>query len=100
MSILYRPFLNWFDFSYKISTLISLNLILLALTIALTIHARFVIILKLDNYKISLLASHIIAFTIIGIIFLVIRLNFRLGSIFLKKHTFFIKKSIIDKSYS
>ena len=82
MSILYLPFSNWFDFSSKISTLISLKLILLGLTIALAIHARFVIIPKLNNSKIPLLASHIIAVTIIGIIFLVVGLSFRLGFIF------------------
>lgn len=69
MSISYPPFLNLFDFSNTISTLISLKLILLALTIDLTILARFVIIPKLNNRKIPLLTSHIIAVTIIGFIF-------------------------------
>ena len=82
MSVLYLPISNWFDFSNTISALISVKLILLALTIALAIHARFVIIPKLDNSKIPLLASHIIAVTIIGIIFLVVGLSFRLGFVF------------------
>lgn len=81
MSILYLPISKWFDFSNPISSLISIKLILLALTIALAIHARFVIIPKLDNDKIPLLASHIIAVTIIGIIFLIVGLSFRLGFI-------------------
>lgn len=82
MSLLYLPISNWFDFSNTISALISIKLILLALTIALAIHARFVIIPKLDNSKIPLLAGHIIAVTLIGIIFLIVGLSFRLGFLF------------------
>jgi putative copper export protein len=82
MSYLYLPFSKWFDFSDRISILINVKLILLGLTIALAIHARFVIIPKLDNSKIPLLASHIIAVTIIGIIFIIVGLSFRLGFLF------------------
>ena len=82
MSHLYLPVSKWFDFSNAISSLISIKLILLVLTIGLAIHARFVIIPKLDNSKIPLLASHIIAVTIIGIIFLIVGLSFRLNFLF------------------
>lgn len=82
MSIIYLPFSNWFDFNDPISKLISIKLLLLAITIALAIHARFVIIPKLDNSKIPILATHIFAVTVVGIIFLVIGLSFRLNFLF------------------
>lgn len=81
MSLLYLPFSKWFTFEDSFSTLISIKLFLLALTITLAIHARFFIIPKLDNSKIPLLASHIIAVTLIGILLLITGLSFRLGII-------------------
>ncbi len=79
MATIYVPFSDWFDFSDALSRLVSFKIILLVCTIALAVHARFFIIPKLDDTKIPLLGSHIIAVTVISLLFLVTGLSFRLG---------------------
>lgn len=82
MSVKYLPVNDWFDFSKPMSALISTKLLLLGATLILALHARLVIIPKLTNEKIPLLASHIFMVTIISILFLVVGLSFRLGFLF------------------
>lgn len=82
MAVKYLPVKDWFDFSNSMSALISTKLLLLAATILLALHARLVIIPKLTNEKIPLLASHIFLVTLISILFLIVGLSFRLGFIF------------------
>jgi len=81
MSMIYQPISLWFSFEGPISTLISLKLLLLLATVGLAIHARFFIIPHLRKETIGLLGGHIIAVTVIALLFLVVGLSFRLGVI-------------------
>ncbi len=79
LAMIYVPISNWFDISSPLSKLILIKLVLLLCTVGLAIHARFFIIPKLNASRIALLGGHILAVTIIGILFLITGLSFRLG---------------------
>ncbi len=81
LAMIFLPISEWFDFSNSISRLISIKIILLLMTVALAIHARFYIIPKLDADKLSLLGWHIIGVTIIAVLMLLTGLSFKLGII-------------------
>ena len=82
MSLKYLPFSDWFDLGNRTSILIITKLFLLSCTIALAIHARLFIIPKLSPEKIPMLGIHILLVTLIGILFLITGLLFRLAGIF------------------
>ena len=72
---------DWFSFNNVMNVHISIKLILLIATILLAVHARLVIIPKLNKDNLSLLALHIIAITIVALALLFTGLNFRLDII-------------------
>lgn len=72
----------WFNVHNAVSFLILLKMTLLALTLALAAHARLRIIPRLDAGNLNLLAWHIIAVTILSVLFVAAGLGFRTGGIF------------------
>jgi putative copper export protein len=69
----------WFDFGLPHARPIGYKLILLAATVALALHARLRLIPGLDAARLPLLALHIVAVTVLGILFVLVGMNLRLG---------------------
>ena len=69
----------WFDFSNPVSHIIASKLVLLGLTLALAIDARFRVIPKLSKNNLMDMALHIILVTILSILFVVVGVSFRTG---------------------
>jgi putative copper export protein len=69
----------WFDFSVPYARPIGYKLILLAATVLLALHARLRILPRLDAERLPLLAVHIVAVTAIGVLFVLVGMNLRLG---------------------
>jgi len=70
---------QWFDFGDPISRLISIKLILLAITVAFAVDARFRLMPRLTEKNLVAVAWHVIPVTIISILFVVIGVSFRTG---------------------
>lgn len=81
IAMIFLPVSEWFDFSNSISRLISIKIILLLMTVALAIHARFFIIPKLNAERLTMLGWHIIGVTIIAVLMLLTGLSFNLSII-------------------
>jgi putative copper export protein len=79
MAFIYLPLREWFSFSDRIHTHISIKLILLMLTFSLALHARFFIIPKLNTQNLSSLGWHIRLITLIALALMFTGVNFRLG---------------------
>ena len=78
MALDYLPFTTWFNWQDHMSQHISLKLLWLAITLGLAAHARLRIIPKLNEKKLPLLAAHIIAITIVSVLFVITGLSIRL----------------------
>ncbi len=70
---------QWFSSATAIDTTFNLKIILLVMTLALGIHARFLIIPNLTAEKLKALAFHIFAVTILAIGFVYLGVSFRFG---------------------
>ena len=70
---------NWFSFNTTVDLLFNLKLILLLLTLALGIHARFFILPRLEADGLRSLALHIAAVTLLAIGFVYVGISFRFG---------------------
>lgn len=79
MAISYLPVNEWFNFSNNLSKHISIKIILLGITVALALHARLKLIPNLSVNDLIVLAVHIIAITVVAVMFVVTGLSFRLG---------------------
>ncbi len=73
--------LTLFDFSDPVSKLISIKLILLALTAVLAMDARLRVIPNLSEKNLTSLAWHIVPVTIIAVLFALVGVSFRTGFI-------------------
>ena len=73
---------EWFSFSSPIATTIGVKLILLAVTLALAVHARLRLIPNLEDGSLRPLALHIVAITAIAVLMVVAGVGFRFGGIF------------------
>ena len=71
-------FSQWLSFDTHLSKHLTLKLLLLVATILLALHARLRLIPNLTEKTLPLLAAHIIAVTIIAVIFVVTGLSFRM----------------------
>lgn len=71
----------WADWADPVALTISLKLICLVLTIALALHARLVIIPRLDAARLPLLGLHIAAVTLLAVAFAWLGLSFRYGGV-------------------
>lgn len=71
--------LQWFSIDNPVSRLILLKIALLVLTLGLAAHARLSIIPRLGSGSLNLLAGHIIAITLLAILFVAVGIGFRTG---------------------
>ncbi|HEX9728438.1 MAG TPA: CopD family protein [Gemmatimonadales bacterium] len=72
---------QWFSFDGPVATHIGIKFILLLLTIMLAVHARVRLIPKLDAHTLPALAAHIVAVTVLAVLFLLVGIGFRTGGI-------------------
>ncbi|MEZ5505887.1 MAG: CopD family protein [Gammaproteobacteria bacterium] len=72
---------RWFGLDTVVSQTITLKLALLAATAALAVDARLRIIPKLTEHNLVSLAWHVIPVTIISVLFVVVGVSFRTGSL-------------------
>ncbi len=72
----------WFSFESRAATLIAVKLLLLAATVGLAIHARLRLIPRLSPDNLRTLAYHIVAVTVIAVLFVVVGVSFRTGVFF------------------
>ena len=72
---------TWVDLSDPVALTISLKLVCLLATIALAVHARLFIIPRLDATRLPMLGAHIVAVTVLALLFVWLGLAFRLGGI-------------------
>ena len=70
---------QWLQFSNPVSHVIMTKLTLLALTVALALDARFRVIAKLSATNLWDMAWHIIAVTLLSLLFVVAGVSFRTG---------------------
>ncbi|UCC85020.1 MAG: CopD family protein [Gemmatimonadota bacterium] len=72
---------DWFSFTTIASTHVALKLLLLLLTVALALHARLRIIPRLSERTLPMLAWHVIAVTVLAVLFVLVGVGFRTGGL-------------------
>jgi putative copper export protein len=72
---------RWFAPGTPAEWLVLAKLVLLALTVLLALHARFRLIPRLTPATLPLLAAHIVAVTVLGVLFLVAGVGIRTGGL-------------------
>ncbi|MDH3455667.1 MAG: CopD family protein [Gemmatimonadota bacterium] len=73
---------SWFAFDSFVSTYIFVKLMLLVATLALAMHARLRLLPSLGPDNLKTLAWHIVAVTILSVLFVVMGVGLRTGGIF------------------
>lgn len=73
---------TWFDFGNPVARLILLKLTLLLLTALFAIDAKLRVIPNLTEKSLNSLAYHIVAVTVISVLFVFVGVSFRTGSLF------------------
>ena len=79
LAYLLMPHGGWFDLSNPIARPIALKLLLLALTAGLAVDARLRVIPNLSVRTLPALAWHIMAVTVIAVLFVATGVSFRTG---------------------
>ena len=69
----------WFAFEHPVARLVSVKLLLLAITVAFAIDARLRVIPHLSDKNLRDLAWHVVPVTIVSVLFVVIGVSFRTG---------------------
>ena len=72
---------EWFSFDSFVATHIAVKLFLLALTVALAADARMRIIPRLSEANLRSLAWHVVAVTVISVLFVLVGVGFRTGGL-------------------
>lgn len=72
---------DWLSFTTIASTHVALKLFLLVLTVALAMHARLRIIPRLNERTLPMLAGHVIAVTVLAVLFVLLGVGFRTGGL-------------------
>ncbi len=72
---------DWFSFETVTATHVTLKLLLLLLTLALAIHARVRLIPRLDTRTLPTLAWHVVAVTVLAVLFVIVGVGFRTGGL-------------------
>jgi len=72
----------WFGFGNVVSQTISLKFILLALTLAVGLHARFRIVPNLTPERLPAFAVHVVLITLLAVGFAVVGVSYRTGGLF------------------
>lgn len=70
---------QWFNMANPLAHGIAAKLLLLGLTVAFALHARFRVIPTLSEKNLTLMAWHIIPVTILSVLFVVVGVSFRTG---------------------
>jgi len=70
---------RWFDFGSRVSTLVSIKVILLVVTAVFAVDARLRIIPNLNEKNMMALAWHVVPVTIVSILFVAVGVSFRTG---------------------
>jgi len=73
---------GWLDFSHPLSAGVASKLLLLVATAGLAIHARLRLIPRLDERRLAPLAAHIVAVTVLAVLFVVVGAGFRTGGLY------------------
>jgi putative copper export protein len=73
---------DWFSFTTVISTHVTLKFLLLLVTLALAMHARLRLIPKLSAETLPILAWHVVAVTVVAVLFVMVGVGFRTGGLF------------------
>jgi putative copper export protein len=76
-----RPW-GWFSFKGSLAAHLALKVVLVILTLLLALHARFRIIPNLRPERMGMLAFHIIAVTVMGVLLLILGVSVRTGGLF------------------
>src|SRR4030066_1002514 len=74
--------LGWFSFRGSLASQLALKVILVVLTLILALHARLKIIPRLTSDNLKVLALHIVAVTIMGVLLVIIGVSIRTGGFF------------------
>lgn len=72
---------EWFSLATVPATNVAAKLLLLLLTLALALHARLRLIPSLNERTLPLLAGHVIAVTLLAVLFVLVGVGFRSGGI-------------------
>ena len=72
---------GWLSFATATNMLVTLKLMLLLLTLMLAVHARLRLIPKLTAQTLPLLAWHVIAVTVVAVVFVFVGVGFRTGGL-------------------
>lgn len=72
----------WFSFGNPVSQLIFLKLVLLVVTVLFAIDARLRVIPNITEQNLMSLAYHIIPVTVIAVLFVIVGVSFRTGSLY------------------
>jgi Kef-type K+ transport system membrane component KefB len=82
LALMHRHLILPFSFEQRGDLLIVIKLGLLLLTILLALHARLKLIPKLNRKTLPLLGLHVVAVTLVGILFVIVGLSFRTNLFF------------------
>ncbi|MGH8119809.1 MAG: CopD family protein [Gammaproteobacteria bacterium] len=74
--------MHWFNAEDATSRLVLAKIVLLVLTLVLAAHARLRLIPRLAPGNLNLLAGHIIAVTLLAVLFVATGIGFRIGGFF------------------
>ena len=72
-------FAGWFDFSNPVAHVVVTKLTLLAITVALALDARFRVLPKFDETRLTDMAWHIVPVTVLSVLFVAAGVSFRTG---------------------
>ncbi len=73
---------RWLSFESHVTGHIFVKLILLALTLALALDARLRLIPRLDARRLPSLAAHVVAVTVLAVLFVAVGAGIRIGGLF------------------
>jgi putative copper export protein len=75
-------FAGWFDFSNPVAHVVVTKLTLLAITVVLALDARFRVLPKFDETRLTDMAWHIVPVTILSVLFVAAGVSFRAGGLY------------------
>lgn len=73
---------GWLTVSNPLSAAVAAKLALLAATVGLALHARLRLVPRLDARTLRPLAAHIVAVTVLAVLFVVVGASFRTGGLY------------------
>lgn len=77
----YVPVTRWLAFGSDLEVRVGTKLLLLALTVALALHARLRLLPRLDGSNLGLLGVHIVIVTVLAVALVIVGVDFRTGAV-------------------